>query len=52
MDDLKASNPEYWQPTGTVRTAGTALGAWKTTAKAWPQACGDGSYRSESYRFN
>lgn len=52
MDDLKATNPEYWQPTGTLRNAGAALGAWKTTAKMWPQACGDGAYRGEAYRFN
>jgi prepilin-type N-terminal cleavage/methylation domain-containing protein/prepilin-type processing-associated H-X9-DG protein len=52
LDDLKASNPEYWQPTGTLRNAGAVLGAWRTTARQWPQACGDGAYRSEAYRFN
>ncbi|MFO0786629.1 MAG: prepilin-type N-terminal cleavage/methylation domain-containing protein [Phycisphaerales bacterium] len=55
MDDLKATNPSYWLPAGTIRPAGSVLGAptnpWKTTIKAFPQECGDTAYRSTEFIF-
>jgi prepilin-type N-terminal cleavage/methylation domain-containing protein/prepilin-type processing-associated H-X9-DG protein len=52
MDDLKASNPEYWMPRGTKRPAGAVLEAWKTTRLAFPQPSGEGTYKMEEYIFN
>lgn len=49
MDDLKATNPSYWMPTGTKRGANSQLAAWKTTIKAYPDQAGDGTYRAQEY---
>ncbi|MBX3389508.1 MAG: prepilin-type N-terminal cleavage/methylation domain-containing protein [Phycisphaeraceae bacterium] len=49
MNDLQATNPTYWLPTGTKRKAGSPLGAWKTTAAAYPDQAGSGTYLSQEY---
>lgn len=49
MNDLEATNPEFWMPSGTIRNG--QLGTWLTTRRAFQQASGDGEFRNQPYTF-
>lgn len=49
MDDLKATNPNYWMPTGTVLTR--QLGTWKGTKRLFPTQSGMSANSSSPYIF-
>ena len=40
MDDGKATNPDYWMPSGTKLNGGFANQTWKYTRETWPEKMG------------
>ncbi|MGH7242882.1 MAG: prepilin-type N-terminal cleavage/methylation domain-containing protein [Phycisphaerales bacterium] len=49
MDDLKATNPNYWFPTGS--RLGGQLDVWNSTRKAFPDQSGAGATAANVYIF-
>lgn len=49
MDDLQATNPTLWMPTGTRLR--TTLDAWNSTRRAFPQQTRSGSFSTSEYVF-
>lgn len=47
MNDLQATNPDFWHPAGTTVTG--PIGAWKTTTTQFPSQSGTGASTASPY---